>query len=63
MLLRAIDQLDVCHRGIITGAVATLEDANITTRSLPVTRRDLGKQLTDHFLVANAIENHTAIGQ
>ena len=35
--LGTVNQLDIGHRRLVSGAIATLENANVTTRTLLVT--------------------------
>src|SRR5690606_15904869 len=51
---RTVDQLDVRHRRIVAGAEPALEDAQVTARTLRVTRAELDEQRPDGFLVAQA---------
>ena len=58
---RTIDQLDECHRGIVTGAIAALQDAQVTARTGGVARAELIEELADRFLGARARERQTAV--
>src|SRR5690606_11032669 len=58
----AVDQLDVRHRGVVAGAEAALQDAQVATRTVLVTRAELGEQVAHGFLVAQAGEGQAAVG-
>src|SRR5690606_19607611 len=60
--LRAVNQFDVGHRRIVASAEAALEDAQVATRTLAVARAEFDEQRADGFLVAQAREGETTVG-
>src|SRR5687767_199534 len=59
--LGAIDELDVRHRRGIAGAEAALEDPQVAARTRAVAWADLGEELADGFLVADARHRDAAV--
>src|SRR5690606_26355621 len=57
----AIHELDVGHRRIVAGAEASLQDAEITARTLLVMRTELVEQLGDDLAITQAIKCQPAL--
>src|SRR5690606_36050060 len=60
--LRATDQLDVRHRRVVAGTEAALEDTQVAAGTLLVAWSEFDEQLTYRFLVTQAREGKSAIG-
>jgi hypothetical protein len=60
--LRAINQLNISHRRVITWAETALHDTQVATWTGFVTRPKLNEQLTDGFFVTQARHGQTAVG-
>ena len=63
LVIRAwtVNQFNVGHHRIITSAVAALENTQIATGAVLVTRAQFFKELANRFLVAQAIERGAAM--